>query len=116
MRLWSIRSLIAIGLSIAVGILLYTFVARSPYFLGIVLIGGVYLAGVSTMKAGAVYGAVISFALGLFFAVTNTLGPDVAKNGLGSLLIIALIAGFGAVYGAALVWVKQKLSGGTSFN
>lgn len=116
MRLWSIRSLLAIGLSIAVGIFLYALVSNSPYFLGVVLIAGVYLAGAPTIRAGALYGAVISFALGLFFAVTNTLGPDIVKNGLGSLLTIVLIAGFGALYGAGLMWVKQKIVGGTSFN
>ena len=104
------------GLSIAAGITLYSLVSRSPYVLGIVLILGVYLAAPSTIRVGAVLGAIISLPLGLYFAFTNAFGPGSANSILGSLLDILLVTAFGALYGATLVWIRGEIVGGTSFN
>jgi len=67
------------------------------------------------MKAGAVYGAIISFPLSLYLVFNNIFQENVADVAFYSPLNVVLIIVFGTLYGAALVWVKNKIAGGTRF-
>ncbi len=115
MKAWPMKPWMAIVLSIAVSILLYLFVSSSPYIFGVGITLGVYLADVSSMKSGAMYGAVIALPLSLYLIANNIFHDNPAGGAFYSSLNVIMLIVFGAVYGAALVWVKNKIASGTRF-
>lgn len=115
MKVWPLKPSIAIILSIVISILLYLLISSSPYIFGIGITLGVYLADASSMKVGAIYGAIIALPLSLYLIAGNIFHADVAGGAFYSSLNVVLLIVFGALYGAVLVWIKNKIATGTRF-
>jgi hypothetical protein len=115
MKIWPMKPLIAVVVAIVVCLILYAYISRSPYIFGVGITLGIYLADASTMKAGAIYGATISFPLSLYIVINNIFNDNLAGSSFYTPLNVILIIAFGTLYGAALVWVKNKIVGGTRF-
>ncbi|MGE5223015.1 MAG: hypothetical protein ACM3PY_11285 [Omnitrophica WOR_2 bacterium] len=109
------HSMFGIAVGILSGLILFTFVVKSPYILGISVIVGIYLAKPYTYTREAINGAIISGALILYLLISGSL-PVWPGAGLPGLLLNLLVAvAFGAVYGAVFVWVWKRLKEGWSF-
>ena len=107
---------LAVLVSIVVCLVLYAFFSSSPYLFGVGITLGIYLANASTIKTGALYGAIISLPLSLYLISSNIIHGNGADNAFYSPLNVVLIIVFGTLYGAALVWVKNKIQAGTRFS
>lgn len=109
------RSMVGIAVGVLSGLVLFTFVVKSPYILGISIIIGVYLERSFRYSGAAITGAIISAALYFYLLLSGSRG-DWTSSGVPGLLLTLLITGaFGALYGAVFVWVWKKLKEGWSF-
>jgi len=113
--MWPMKPWSAILVSIVVCMILYALVSRSPYVFGLGITLGIYLADTSTIKTGALYGAIISLPLSLYLISNNIIHGNVTGDAFYSPLNVVLIIVFGTLYGAALVSVKRKIQAGIHF-
>jgi hypothetical protein len=108
MKLITGRSIISIAIGIVISLVLFTFIANSPYIFAIGLVVGVYLAKPSTSLAGGIYGVIIALALSLYLIYSKTFAVWISNDLLGTMINILLLVAFGGLYGAFLVWVKRR--------
>ncbi len=109
------RSMVGIVIGIVAGLILFTFIAKSPYVLAVCVIAGVYLAKPFTYTRAAINGAIISGALSLYLLSSGSLQVWPGSGIPGLLLNLLVAVAFGAVYGSVFVWVWSRLREGWSF-
>jgi hypothetical protein len=108
MKYLTVRSIISIVIGVVLSLALFTLVAKSPYLFGIGLVVGVFLARPSTKLAGSIYGVVIALLLGIYLIYSNSFHQWIANELLETMVDILLLVAFGGLYGAVLVWAKQR--------
>ena len=113
MRIFSVRTTIALVASVALSLLLLIYVSKSPYIFGLALVLGAYLARLSSFKAGLVFGTIAAVPLGVYLAL-NGLAPadsDEFSVILNAILLILL----GGIYCGVVTWLIQSLKRGKGF-
>lgn len=115
MKYITVRSIISLAIGVVISLALFTFVTKSPYFFAIGLVVGVYLARPSTRLAGSIYGVVIALVLGFYLIYSKSFHRWIANELLETMANIILLIAFGGLYGAVLVWAKQRYAGNKPF-
>jgi hypothetical protein len=87
-------------------------VTKSPYIFAIGLAIGIFLSDASTVTRGAVYGSIIAAPVGLYLILSNSLPGEISGEPLLGFLNVTLFVCFGALYGATLIWIKNRLKKG----
>jgi len=111
----TLRSSLGLLIGIVTSLLLYGFVARSPYMLGIGCVLGVYLTQTSSLKSSAIYGAIIVIPLAVYINLTGNIGSSISSTVLSKGVSILLFAAAGGILGFVFTWIRNQLKSGVFF-
>jgi hypothetical protein len=113
MRAFSRRSILAFAVAVALSLILFVYVSRSPYVFALGIILGAYLAQLSTFNDGVVLGIIASLPLGLYLTLSGWKLSD--SNVLSITLNVFLLVAFGGVYCGVVTWLINSLKRGKVF-
>ena len=113
MRAFSRRSILAFAVTVALSLILFVYVSRSPYVFALGIVLGAYLAQLSTSDDGVVFGIIASLPLGLYLTLSGWKLSD--SSILSITLNVFLLVAFGGIYCGVVTWLINSLKRGKVF-
>ncbi len=114
MRAFSRRFILALAVAVALSVILFIYLSKSPYISALGLVLGAFLAQLSTFRAGVVFGTLTALPFSLYLTLSGVMpGTTISVSSI--LLNVLLLIGFGAIYCGVVVWLINNLKRGRIF-